>query len=345
MKRGHRDEWEPYLDQLRRLPFVQEAAIETARNAAIPTDAVLNLRTRTGVHQIAVEQTSLQQLHPAVLEAKLARHKSPDRPWILFAPFISRQKGEFLREHGVQYIDRVGNSHLRIDDDHVALIDGRKPDPPPNPRPGGGAKRALVLFALLAKEDLVRRPVREVAQSAGVGRSVTADALAHLRENGIVGFTGRRLVILQVHELLERWLALYATTVRPKYLTGRFHSRVRGAEDLESQIESEMSGERMGTWGFGGTAGTFRLFRHYRGEETVVHSIQQPPFAKRSPGFSPSSTGNLVSIQIPSPAAYESETPGIVHPLLLYSELLAQGGSRERETAMELRQRHLARLA
>jgi hypothetical protein len=51
--------------------------------------------------------------------------------------------------------------------------------------------------------------------------------------------------------------------------------------------------------------------------------------------------GPLVLVRMPGRVAYEGVEPKTVHPLLIYTELLATGEPRAREAATEVWHRHL----
>ncbi len=82
------------------------------------------------------------------------------------------------------------------------------------------------------------------------------------------------------------------------------------------------------------------LTGYYRGEVTVVH-VDQPESVTRRIEMRPSARGNLVLLGAPGPLAYEGPEDHVVHPLLVYSELVASGEDRAREAAEQLRRQFL----
>jgi hypothetical protein len=207
-----------------------------------------------------------------------------------------------------------------------------------------GAPGYRVIFALLVQPDLLLAPVRTLAAAAEVAPATAANALALLRQEGLVHETGvgRRLTAPQ--QLLERWLRGYETVVRPKLLLGQFQTPDPDPEAVERRIASSLSSEDE-PWAYGGTAGANRLTGYYRGEETVIHLGAYSKETLRRLRAVRSKDGSLVMLQVPSNLAFTSPADRAVAPLLIYSELLHNGDRRSLETAAEVMERYLGDLS
>jgi hypothetical protein len=264
------------------------------------------------------------------------------RPWILFAPHIPRPLGRHLADHGVNYLDLAGNCRLVLDHRYVAHIEGRTRERTAEARRGLRVPGYQVLFALLAEPELLNATVRRLAEAAGTGKTAAAETLRRLQDENLIGQVKRRRVILEMKVLLERWVGGYATHVRPRLLIGTYRTADRDPEALERHIEDVLGDEL--TWGFGGGAAAARLTRFYRGERTVVHlenarlDLQKRLRAQRVDG------GPLVLVRAPGRIAFEGIKPRTVHPLLIYTELLAADDPRARDAANEVWERHLGYL-
>src|ERR1041385_2820621 len=163
-------ELEPYVRHLRQLPFVREAEIREVQPDTAPhrADAVLRLKTAQGRFEFLVE-LKRTNLTYAIAEGPAARgRKELKRPWILFAPYVTREMGRHLAQHGLNYIDEPGNCRLQVGEDHIAVIEGLRPARAHGRGRGVGAAGYQVLFAILAKPDLLNAPVRTLADEAGV---------------------------------------------------------------------------------------------------------------------------------------------------------------------------------
>ena len=351
-----------YLARVKAIPFAVRAEIRTTEPrpcAGTPrADAVLAITTADEEHRLLVE---LKRTHLTyqMVDDFLARAKGMDlylvaEPgprakttvnafrWILFAPYIPRELGGHLAGRGVNYVDLAGNYFLRLGDRYLAAAEGRKPE---RRTPEGRGLRAAghqVLFAILARPDLLNDPIEGLAHKAGVGKTAVADTIAKLVDEGLVaGPRGRRRLLAPI-TVLDRWLAGFATVVRGPHLIGRYRTQDADPAALEARLEKELAGQ--GRWAFGGTAGAYRVTRHYRGTDTTVHLAEPEEDLPARLHALKAGDGPLVLMKTPGVIAFEGVAPLTVHPLLIYTELLTIGDDRAREAAEEIRERHLGHL-
>jgi hypothetical protein len=224
----------------------------------------------------------------------------------------------------------------------MAYVEGRTEKRTVEQRRGLRIPGYQILLAVLAEPDLLNTTARRLADVAGTGKTAAAETLRRLQDENLIGKVKGRRFLLEARVLLDRWIAGYATHVRPRLVMGTYHTRQRDPKALEQHIEEVLADEPR--WGFGGGAAAARLMRHYRGEHTVVHlekaalNLPKRLHAQRADG------GTLVLLRTPGQVAYDGLEPHTVHPLLIYTELLATGEPRAREAAHAIREKHLGHL-
>ncbi len=330
-----------YLHHLRELPFVR--AVSSSTRPPVEADALLRLDTSAGQHQLQVElKTSfLDRATADHLVDSMAR-RGPG--WILLAPAISTALGHKLAARRVNYLDRQGNCFLALGEHFLAQIEGRQPPTTTRDKsirvPG-----YQTLFALLGRPALFNEPLRTIAATAGVSRQAAVDALARLEREGAILKTRRGYVWAPKgwSETVDRWLVGYRDAMRPRLLVGRYRPPERDPEALEQRITPVL--DALGSWRWGGTAAGFRLTRHYRGPQTVVHlhdATELPGDLPRRLKALPDVEGPLVVLRTPGEVALDGRTPDTVHPLLVYAEMIVDGHERALEAAAELREKLLA---
>lgn len=336
--------FEPYLARLREIPFVRAVKLR-AREAARGhrrLDGLLVLRTPEGVQELPVELKRTFLTYAAV-DGVLAQMKAARaRPWILFAPYIPRPLGRYLAEHDANYVDLAGNHRLVLGQRYAAHVEGRTEQRAAEARRGLRVPGYQVLFTILAAPDLLNGTVRRLADAAGTGKTAAAETLRRLQDENLIGEARGRRFLLEAKVVLERWIAGYATHVRPRLLLGTYHTQERDPAALERHIEEVLGqGAR---WGFGGGAAAHRIGGPYRGERTVVHLEQAPIDLPKRLHAQRADGGPLVLVRTPGRVAYDGVEPRTMHPLLVYTELLAAGEPRAREAATEIWHRHLEHL-
>jgi len=341
MDRKGTTELQPYLAHLKALPFVRGVRVEQQARGADPphADALVRLRTPKGECTLRAEikRTHLTQ---TLVDGFLARARPLEKGrWILLAPHVGRKMGGYLRENHTNYLDVAGNCYLTIDRDYLALVEGKRPERKGPAARGVRGPGHQVLFAVLARPDLLDAPVRKLAGAAGVGKTAAAEMLARLESEGLIGADreGRRL--LQPQIVLDRWLAGYIALVRPRLLIGRFRTNDPDPEALEGRIEHEL-GDTV-QWAWGGGAAAMRLTGYYRGAGTVLHLAEPVQDLGKRLKAIPAEGGPLIVLRVPGPIAFEGVKPRTAHPLLVYTELLAAGAERAREAAEEVATRYL----
>ena len=329
----------PYLEGLLALPFLRNAALRPEpRQSGTQGRSVLELTTPRGRRRFSVEEKR-SHLSRALVRDIIARASSrATRPLILFAPYVSGEIGALLVSHGINFVDRAGNCHVDLGGDYIGHVEGRRLRRSPGVPGGLRAPGFRVVFALLAESDLVRAPVRELARISGVSLGTASNVLRRLEHDRIVVRTRSKRHLVRPDNLLERWIAGYADALRPQLLVGRFQTPDSDPSHLEHRV-ADILGEAE-TWAWGGAAAAFRLTKHYRSHETVLHMEAATPDLPRRLKALPHSSGRLIVLGVPGPLAFGGQTR-TVHPLLVYSELVLTGDDRATEAASEIRSRFL----
>lgn len=327
-----------YLSRLHEVDFIEEVRLvgepRTKRNGQ-QADGKLKVRTKSGERAffIAVKRTHLSY---ALADQAVDALGDAKARWILMAPSIGRPLGHYLAERGINYIDLAGNCNLRLSRGYIARIEGRRAATREPQGRGTSAPGYQVLFALLAKCELLVEPLRCVAKHAGVSRQTVSAALKRLVADGVmVGDPGKYLwVDGGKRQVLDRWLFGYADRVRPRLLAGSYQTTDATPTNLEQRL-GRILGNNI-QWRWGGGAAAYRLTGHYRGPQTVIHLDVMPEDLLVRLGAIADPNGSLTVLGIPGTVALNGATPDTVHPLLAYSELMCIGSERAREAAIEL---------
>jgi hypothetical protein len=331
----------PYLESLLGLPFLRKARLQPPdRRLGSRGSVLLEVTTPRGRRRLLVEEKG-SHLSQALVSDLIVRTSSrKGTPLILFAPYVSPAMGTLLVAHGINFVDRAGNCYLDLGGAFVGHVEGRKLRQPSDAPGGMRAPGFRLVFALLLEPDLLNATIREMARASGVSLGTASNVLSRLEYDRIVVRTKSKRHLVRRDDLLQRWIAGYAETLRPQLLVGRFQTPDKDPSALEDRVAGILGKD--GTWAWGGAAAAFHLTRHYRSDETVLHVATASRDLPKRLKAVPHRSGRLMLLGVPGPYAFRGSVPHTVHPLLIYTELVLTGSDRAREAAAELRDRFLA---
>ncbi|HEX5659981.1 MAG TPA: type IV toxin-antitoxin system AbiEi family antitoxin [Polyangiales bacterium] len=289
-------------------------------------------------------------------------------PLVLLCTYVSEPMGARLRAAGVNYVDVAGNLSIvikgRTGPQYVALIDGRAAPKAAAADRTWRAASYQVLFTLLAEPQLLTSPVRTIAARAEVSTSPVLQVRDTLLAKGWVVKSAKSMRWAPDASLEARdfWLRGYQSTLRPSLMLQRFRARDElDAAGVEEEIEKRL-GRDLG-FRYGGAAASFRLDAYYRGDTTVVYVDGNATSAQALTAklrMVPDPKGSVIFLRRPGQAAFElgaaqvtlpatgttaivhTVQPPVVHPLLIWAELLEEGHGRASEAAEEIASQYLS---
>lgn len=326
-----------YRDLLLEVPGVVSAEF----GAAEPS-IELTLGTTTGPHRLRVRRER-SHLTNAVVEHLVTSLGNDGGPVLLLARQIGAGLAPKLIKAGVNYLDLRGNCHFTLPNFFVH-VEGKSGPKSTSTEKGIRSAGYQALFAFLAEPVLLNAPVREVAARAGVSRQAVLDLKDRLGDALYIGRTSAETLWIphRLRDALALWLHGYETAVRPSLLCGTYRTKEADPSVLEERVMNSLA---PGSYRWGGTAAAFRLTGHYRGERSVLHFEREPPpDLGRQLRVLSDPHGNLLVLRAPGKLNWDTGTE-TVHPLLVYSEMLDEGGERVREAARILLEGHLGGLA
>jgi hypothetical protein len=241
-----------------------------------------------------------------------------------------------LRAEGIEFIDAAGNAFLN-QPPLVVFVKGQRPaDLGPHPEHGRAfqATGLQVLFALLARPELVARPYREIAAVAGVAHGTVGWVMAELPGLGYLADVGGRRRLINGERLLDQWTEAYARTLRPRLLLGRFRGNIEALYKRTVAWPKDLL--------VGGELAAARLTRHLRPGTATFYAPAIDPKVVVKLVLKAAAEGNVDFRR--RFWTFPGERPHLTPTLLVYADLLAIGDARCLETAQLLRGQLVARL-
>jgi hypothetical protein len=259
-------------------------------------------------------------------------------PLLLVTKYINPQLADELKQNGTEFIDTAGNAFLNQLPLYI-FVKGNKPDivkVPPFKRtfkPAG----LRVIFAFLCNPGLENKTYREIAAETGVALGTVDWIMKELKELRFLLDMGKRdLRLLQKEKLLQRWVTAYPEQLRPKLLLGRF----RGEYGWWQQKTLDPFRAQ-----WGGEVAAAKLTQYLQPETITIYTtpqeLDQLLIKNR---LKRDQTGDIEILKRfwKLPEIWKHED--LVHPILMYADLLATGNERNIETAKMIYDQHIVQL-
>ncbi len=268
----------------------------------------------------------------------MMRKTELNHPLLLVTKYINPQLADELKQNGTEFIDTAGNAFINQPPLYV-FVKGNKPDivkAPPLKRafkPAG----LKVIFAFLCIPGLQNKTYRDIAAETDVALGTVDWTMKELKELRFLLDMGKRgLRLIQKEKLLQRWITAYPEQLRPKLTLGRF----RGEHEWWRQTTID---HLRAQWG--GEVAAAKLTQYLQPQITTIYTIPQQLnqfLAENRLRKDPTGDIEILKQFWKLPALWKYDD--LVHPILIYADLLATGNERNIETARMIYERHIAEL-
>jgi len=310
--------------------------VDPVRNPTVRADYLLRIvMQRKGIKYYAEVKANVTKADKLLA---MMRKDDLDHPLLLVTKYINPQLANELKQNGTEFIDTAGNAFINQPPLYI-FVKGNKPDVikiPPLKRafkPAG----LKVIYAFLCNPGLENKTYREIAAQADVALGTVDWIMKELKELRFLldmGKRGQRLI--QKPNLLQRWVPAYPEQLRPKLTLGRF----RGGHEWWRQ---KKIGPLKAQWG--GEVAAERLTQYLQPQIITIYTTPQqlnPLLAENR--LRKDETGDVEILKRfwkpPEMWKYED----LVHPILIYADLLATGNERNIETAKMIYDKHILEL-
>ena len=311
-------------------------------------DFDLRIDTKPPLRLIVEAKTRIATRNQALqIIFQLRRRMGKEDGAMVFADWIPEPVAEEFRKAGVFFVDAQGNAFLKKPPQIMLDIRGRKPDRPMKAEPGrliepGGLK---VVHYLLTHPEAAGAPLRAIAQGAGVALGTAHAVRVELRRaQWLLPAAGGKAKFGNLKGLIELFVRGYALKLRPACVIGRYRHRNNAPQDILQRFAQRLAGLE-GHWAVtGGMAA--REMTHYLEPDAVTlfvdeqarTALEEEHLLRDDVG------GNVTLLRLLDPAFVAERHQGpwpLVTPLLVYAELLQDGGQREIETAEMIYERFI----
>lgn len=281
-----------------------------------------------------------KRIVPATLGAFIQKqHALQQKNKILLVTLhINPQLADQMKGMGIQFIDTAGNAYINAPPLYI-FIKGNKPvdiHPIERPTRAFGPKGLQVVYALLCNPGLEGGPFRRIAKVADTALGTVDWVIRDLKNAGYLidtGRQGRRLI--RKKELLERWVTMYPEQLRPKIMEGRYR-----APDAEWWKDEDL-GDHAAFWG--GEVAAAKMTGYLKPMVAMIYMKKRPAKLLLKHKMIQDPNGNIEFLKIFWNFEHDGRLPNIVHPVLVYADLIITRDIRNIETAGIIYEKELTR--
>ncbi len=223
----------------------------------------------------------------------------------------------YLETNGNMFI-KEGGVYLYIDTNITAPMKNEK------------ANRAftktglIVIFHFLIDKHLINKKQRDIANITGVALGNIPQVIKGLKETGyILALNKKEFVWENRIELLNKWINKYASDLRPKIIKGNY--------SLHSNWETLKLDHTLSVWG--GEPAADLLTNHLRPEKYILYTKENQLDLMKKYRLRPNENGEVVAMKM---FWNNANSQMIAPPILVYAELILEGGKRNIETAQKI---------
>jgi len=255
---------------------------------------------------------------------------------------INPEMAELLRRSDIQFIDTAGNCYINYPPLYLFVKGNRVQGVTKKPTVNRVFKQTglRVLYALLCNPGMENETYRTIAAKTGVALGMVNWVFKDLNELGFLLETGtgraKKIRLINKEKLLERWLNAYTEQLRPKLLLGRYRGNDGWWQNAQLKPEQAL---------WGGETAAAKLTDYLKPQEITVYLDKDNTAAVLIPNRlkkDPAGDVELVA-RFWQP---DTITPNgdMVHPFLVYADLMATGNQRNMETARIIYDEHIIQL-
>lgn len=244
--------------------------------------------------------------------------------FLLVAYHLFPKVKEELRNKKIPYIEANGNIFLKKDSLFLFIDTQKTLDVEKGKGNRAFTKTGLkVLFYLLQHKNAIQLPQRELAYLTNVALGNIPQIIDGLKETGyLIPLNKKNYVWENRKALLDRWIAEYATVLRPKLVKEKYTLR---GDWNELALDNHKT-----VWG-GEPAGDI-LTNHLRPEKFLIYTTENRMDLIRNYKLIPDKNGEVEVLEKFWKNTIERTAP----KLLVYADLMLEGGKRNKETAEKI---------
>ncbi len=304
----------------------QYTGIQAKWNNKDPLHGVLEINVNGHRHTFTVEVKRELRIHQL---PQMEDYFHRNEHFLLIANRLFPKIKEELRQKEIPYLEANGNIYLKKDGLFL-FIDTQKPlDAGKTKGNRAFTKTGLkVVFYLLQHKEAIHLTQRVLAEKANVGLGNIPQVIDGLKDTGyLIPLNNKTYVWENRKALLERWIAEYETGLRPKLVKERYALKGNWQEINFDPAKT--------VWG--GEPAADILTNHLRPEKFLIYTRENRIDLMKNYRLMPDKNGEIEVLEM----FWKPNELNTAPPLLVYVDLMLEGGKRNKETAEKIYNEHI----
>ena len=294
-------------------------------------DALIEIDALPQAEQYAVEVKNVDRfVFLNQIRAFWPRQAKP--PLLIAAPYITAQVAERCREMDLYFADTAGNLYVKGPGLHLYVTGKRRPIDLKTAEEGKITNPAglRVVFALLCKPELLNATYREMAAAARVALGTIGPVMKELETRrhimpALAGGRAPRRRFLEPQRLVQEWVAVYPTVLRPRLNIRRFRAQRTGwTKGLDLQPFHAF---------WGGEVAANRLLHHLEPQTATIYARDTPKQLIAEQKMRADVNGDVEILDAFWNPDHVPTIRDLVPPILAYADLTTTTDGRNLEAA------------
>ena len=317
---------------------IQVEGLDMERQHGLNTLVDKHIKLTIGNNQIQYFVEIKNNLTRAHLGLMIQRRNMLPGPLLLVANHVNDVMAEYLKEYKIEFIDTAGNAYINQPQIYIYVKGNKLKDKYQNTPPGQAFRPTglKVVFTFLCDPQIIKKNYRAIAHTAGVALGNIGWIIVDLKKQGFIldmGRHGRKLI--QKQRLLDRFVEEYPVKLRQQLFLGKFRGDQDWWEKQPLDFENAL---------WGGEVAAAKIGNYLKPETVTVYVKQQllNDFLLKN-RLKRDANGEVEILKLFWDPADLAEHNGLVHPILIYADLIATANQRNIEAARAIYEQDVVR--
>jgi hypothetical protein len=307
-------------------------------HTAIRPDALVEIDGPKHTEQYAVEVKNVDRFE--TLQQVRALWPRQAKPRLMIAaPYVTVQAAQRCREMDLYFADTAGNVFLQGEGLHLYVVGRRKTPELEAGQEGKTTNPAglKLVFTLLCKPDLLNGTYREIALAGRVALGTVGPVMKELETRShlapVTDGARARRKFLDAPRLVQEWVAVYPTILRPKLHRRKFLAPHMG---WTKRLDLRAYHAR-----WGGEVAANRLLHHLEPQTATIYTQDTAKRLIAEQRMRADATGDVEILDVFWNADQVPAVDDVVPPLLAYADLTGTTDGRNLDAAKMIYERLL----